>query len=36
MAKHLKSDSSADSLRIEYSSAEKPLNIANWSRGYCA
>lgn len=20
----------------EYSSAEKPLNIANWSRGYCA
>lgn len=23
-------------LRDEYSSAEKPLNIANWSRGYCA
>ena len=21
---------------VEYSSAEKPLNIANWSRGYCA
>ena len=23
-------------LIVEYSSAEKPLNIANWSRGYCA
>ena len=21
---------------LEYSSAEKPLIIANWSRGYCA
>ena len=26
----------AQAVLDEYSSAEKPLNIANWSRGYCA